>query len=53
MEFVINQDKEENNNSSTEVFTIYGKQEFQDSGGFLVSKKATKTMQMHMLRRLS
>ena len=34
MEFVINQDKEENNDSSTEVFTIYGKQEFQDSEGF-------------------
>ena len=34
MEFVINQDKEENNDSSTEVFTIYGKQEFQDSKGF-------------------
>ena len=34
MEFVINQNKEENNDSSTEVFTIYGKQEFQDSKGF-------------------
>ena len=39
MEFVINQDKEENNNSSIEVFTIYGKQEFQDSKWFSSSRR--------------
>tara|TARA_R110002012_G_scaffold273851_1_gene459963 strand:- start:851 stop:1231 length:381 start_codon:yes stop_codon:yes gene_type:complete len=34
MEFVINKDKEDSNESSVDVFTIYGKQQFQDEKGF-------------------